>query len=84
MCTVLFPSKFLVLGAVANGIKGLAWMAGGSTRSAFNVSFARHGNIADITAKATSQTILTSLFGNFLGVALATYVGYGILASPLP
>jgi hypothetical protein len=28
-------------------------MAGGSTRSVFNLSFARDNNIADITAKGT-------------------------------
>lgn len=78
MCTALFPTHFLVLGAGANAIKGLAWMAGGSTRSAFNVAFSRHGNIADITAKATSQTICTSLLGNFAGVALASYIGYAV------
>jgi hypothetical protein len=75
MATALFPAQFLLLGAVANAIKGLAWMAGGSTRSAFNVSFSRHGNIADVTAKATSQTICTSLLGNFAGVALASIIG---------
>ena len=49
---------------------GLSWMAGGSTRAAFNVNFsARRGNIADITAKATSQTIAASLLGATCGVA---------------
>ena len=39
------------MGSVANSLKGLAWMANGSTRSVFNLSFARDNNIADITAK---------------------------------
>lgn len=37
---------FLVLGSLANMIKGLSWMAGGSTRSVFNLSFVRDNNIA--------------------------------------
>jgi hypothetical protein len=40
------PHAFLVLGSCANMIKGLSWMAGGSTRSVFNLSFVRDNNIA--------------------------------------
>jgi hypothetical protein len=63
----LQPSSFLALGATANALKGLCWMTAGSTRAAFNVSFARRENISDITAKATSQTIATSLIGTVIG-----------------
>ena len=31
------PAYFLPIGAVANAIKGLSWMAGGSTKSVFKV-----------------------------------------------
>jgi hypothetical protein len=34
------------MGSCANMIKGLSWMAGGSTRSVFNLSFVRDNNIA--------------------------------------
>ncbi len=51
-----------------NKTQGLAWMAGGSTRAAFNVSFQRDSNIGDITAKATSQTICSSMVGTAAGV----------------
>lgn len=54
--------------------QGLAWMAGGSTRAAFNVSFQRDSNIGDITAKATSQTICTSMGGTAGGMALAGWI----------
>jgi hypothetical protein len=37
------------------------------SRSAFNVAFAADNNIADITAKATSQTICTSMAGTAAG-----------------
>lgn len=42
-------------------------MANGSTRSVFNLSFAKDNNIADITAKSTSQWIFASLFGTAAG-----------------
>jgi hypothetical protein len=75
ICAFLAPQHFLALGSAANAAKGLAWMAGGSSRSAFNVAFAFDRNIGDVTAKATSQTICTSLLGTSLGVGLAAAVG---------
>jgi hypothetical protein len=90
IATFLLPHAFLPLGAAANAVKGLAWMAGGSSRSTFNVAFAADSNIADITAKATSQTICTSLLGTTAGLALAANIEqsasmafgcYGVLAA---
>eukprot|EP00877_Chromochloris_zofingiensis_P009142 jgi/Chrzof1/4481/Cz14g14240.t1 len=75
IATILVPNAFLVMGSVANMIKGLSWMAGGSTRSVFNLSFARDNNIADITAKNTSQYICASLFGTAAGVCICAYIG---------
>jgi len=46
IATIIVPHAFLVLGSCANMIKGLSWMAGGSTRSVFNLSFVRDNNIA--------------------------------------
>ena len=43
LSTFLLPHYFLPLGSLANALKGLAWMAGGSSRSAFNVAFACEG-----------------------------------------
>ena len=74
IATAVAPHWFLPLGATANAVKGLAWMAGGSSRSAFNVAFAADRNIADITAKATSQTICTSLIGTAAGMAIAASI----------
>jgi hypothetical protein len=53
LCTAVFPGQFLAIASSANALKGLTWMAAGSTRAAFNVSFMTNGNIADITAKVT-------------------------------
>ena len=73
ICTMLVPSSFLALGATANAMKGLCWMTAGSTRAAFNVSFIRRSNISVITAKATSQTIATSLVGTVIGASLTKF-----------
>ncbi|KAF6259213.1 vitamin B6 photo-protection and homoeostasis-domain-containing protein [Scenedesmus sp. NREL 46B-D3] len=75
IATILSPQSFLVMGSCANMIKGLSWMAGGSTRSVFNLSFVRDNNIADITAKNTSQYIFASLFGTTAGVSVCAYIG---------
>ena len=40
ICTFLLPHYFLPIGALANAIKGLSWMAGGSTKSVFKASSA--------------------------------------------
>eukprot|EP00198_Chlamydomonas_reinhardtii_P006247 XP_001695583.1 predicted protein [Chlamydomonas reinhardtii] len=64
MLTVLVPGHFLLMGSLANMLKGLAWMAAGSTRSVFHLSFARDNNIADVTAKGTSQYIFASPGGH--------------------
>ena len=81
MATFAAPSLFLPLGSAANAVKGLAWMCGGSTRSAFNVGFARANNVADITAKATSQTISSFLAGNSVGMATAAAVGQDLTSA---
>ncbi|KAG1675383.1 hypothetical protein FOA52_012302 [Chlamydomonas sp. UWO 241] len=78
MCTIVVPQHFLIMASVANCIKGLAWMANGSTRSVFNLSFAKDNNIADITAKSTSQWIFASLFGTAIGASMCTTVGQNV------
>ncbi|PNW84547.1 hypothetical protein CHLRE_03g148150v5 [Chlamydomonas reinhardtii] len=75
MLTVLVPGHFLLMGSLANMLKGLAWMAAGSTRSVFHLSFARDNNIADVTAKGTSQYIFASLVGTAAGAAMCAAVG---------
>ncbi|MEW5306639.1 MAG: hypothetical protein WDW36_009093 [Sanguina aurantia] len=75
LMTLLFPHHFLLMGSLANAIKGTAIMASGSTRSVFNLSFAADNNIADITAKGTSQYILASFLGTAAGATLCTQIG---------
>ena len=78
------PQSFFVpVAAAANCLKGLAWMTGGATRTAFHVSFARMGNIGDITAKAASQTICASLVGTWGGLAIASMVHQDVVFAGL-
>ena len=39
--TVYHPGYFLLMASIANTLKGVSMMAGGSTRAAFNISFAQ-------------------------------------------
>ena len=66
------------MAAGANAIKGLAIMASSSTRSVFNLSFSKN-NLADVTAKSTSQWILSSLIGTGIGVGCCHLVGQDIV-----
>jgi hypothetical protein len=52
ICTLLLPAYFLPLGALANAIKGLSWMAGGSTKSVFKVG--RRAGVAALARAAWS------------------------------
>jgi hypothetical protein len=82
LCTILAPSHFLLMAATANAIKGLAVMASSSTRSVFNLSFSKN-NLADVTAKSTSQWILSSLIGAGIGIGCAQYIGQDIVLGSL-
>ena len=79
--TVYQPSYFLLMASIANTLKGVSMMAGGSTRAAFNISFAQGENIADITAKATSQYICTSLVGTCVGIVISSQISNNVGAA---
>jgi hypothetical protein len=46
--------------------KNIAWLSASSTRAAIHRSLIRQENMADVTAKAGSQTIAASLVGSLL------------------
>jgi hypothetical protein len=72
IATILVPHAFLVLGSCANMIKGLSWMAGGSTRSVFNLSFVRDNNIAGVCVCVCS--LCAGVLGG-LGLGMACRTG---------
>lgn len=81
MLTAVFPVYFLPIAALANTGKNIAFLASSASRAALHVSLAKAHNLADITAKAGSQNILSSMCGTGLGIAL-TY-GIGVLGGQL-
>lgn len=70
----IFPQSFLLIASVANIGKNISFLAAGASRAAIHKSFTNNENLADITAKTTSQSILSSTVGTFLGMYLSTLV----------
>jgi hypothetical protein len=68
----LFPGHFLFLASTANLGKSVACLAASATRASFHQSLERRHNLADITGKAGSQAIASSLAGTALGLGLST------------
>lgn len=75
MMTPLFPQYFLPIASFANIGKNISFLASSASRAAIHVSFAKSHNLADITAKAGSQNILSSMFGTGLGIGLSYCIG---------
>lgn len=73
MLTPLVPHLFLPMASVANVGKNVSWLAASSTRASIHRTFAHQENLADITAKAGSQSIAASLVGTGLGIGLSSY-----------
>lgn len=71
----LAPALFIPIAATANVGKNVSWLAASASRAAIHNSFARSDNLADVTAKAGSQSIAASLVGTSLGVALSSQLG---------
>ena len=75
IATPLIPGAFLPLAAAANVGKNVAWLSASATRASLHSALARRGNLADVTAKAGSQSMAGSTLGMLLGVALSPAVG---------
>lgn len=59
----LAPRYFLLLASLANAGKNVAWLATSASRAQMNMGLARHENLGDLTARATSQSIAASVIG---------------------
>ncbi|KAE8971686.1 hypothetical protein PR001_g26542 [Phytophthora rubi] len=73
--TPLAPGSFLVVASLANVAKNVAWLSASATRAGFHNSFAIRENLADVTAKAGSQAIASSIFGTGLGIFISQFTG---------
>lgn len=82
LLTPLAPSYFLLIASVANVAKNISFLAASASRAAIHKSFALQENLADVTAKTGSQSIVSSLVGTSLGVSLSTLVAANIATAP--
>jgi hypothetical protein len=71
VCSV-FPQHFLPLASLANIGKNCSYLAASASRAAVHESFATHGNLGDLTAKAGAQATICSLAGTGLGIGVAS------------
>ncbi|EGZ15451.1 hypothetical protein PHYSODRAFT_546234 [Phytophthora sojae] len=77
--TPLAPGSFLAIASLANVAKNVAWLSASATRAGFHNSFAIRENLADVTAKAGSQAIASSIFGTGLGILISQFTGSSTL-----
>lgn len=77
--TPLAPGSFLAIASLANVAKNVAWLSASATRAGFHNSFAIRENLADVTAKAGSQAIASSIFGTGLGILISQWTGASTL-----
>eukprot|EP01038_Epipyxis_sp_PR26KG_P005580 gene5580-7705_t len=75
MLTPLAPGYFLILASIANIGKNISYLSASASRAAIHRSFSIHENLADITAKTGSQSILASVIGTSLGLFISSTVG---------
>jgi hypothetical protein len=73
LLTPLFPALFVPIGAVANMMKNVSWLATAATRAAAHLTFASRANLGDITGKAGAQATAAGVLGTTLG-AWISYV----------
>jgi len=65
---------FLPIAAVANTVKNISWLSASATRAGIHQSLATEGTLADVTAKAGSQSILGSVLGTGVGIGVASMI----------
>lgn len=75
LLTPLAPNYFLFIASIANVGKNISYLTASASRACIHKSFAIHENLADVTAKSGSQTILASLVGTSVGISLSSFIG---------
>lgn len=71
----ILPGLFVPLAGLANVGKNISCLSASASRAAIHTAFARSNNIADITAKSGSQTMVASTGGMGAGILLSASVG---------
>jgi Vitamin B6 photo-protection and homoeostasis len=67
-------SHVLPLACLANVGKNIGFLTASASRAALHQSLAQQGNLADVTAKAASQSMAAGLLGTAIGIGLSTFV----------
>lgn len=67
----LFPRSFLFIASTANIGKNIAFLTASASRAKLHQELSRDDNLGDITAKSTSQGILSSLLGTGIGISIS-------------
>lgn len=67
----LYPGKFLLIASVANVLKNIGFITSSASRARIHQSMAQNNNLGDVTAKAGSQSIASSMIGTGLGIILS-------------
>jgi len=75
MLSPLAPQYFLPMACTANIGKNISFLAASASRAGIHSQLALRQNLADLTGKAGSQTMLASIAGTALGVSVSTFVG---------
>ena len=71
VCMALAPLPFLPAAALANVARNVAWLSASATRAGIHQAISLRGNLADVTARAGSQTTAAASLGAALGVGVA-------------
>jgi hypothetical protein len=84
VCSPLFGLQFfLPVASFANFLKNVAWLTASATRAGIHQALAIRGNLADLTAKAASQSIAASTLGTAIGIAISTILSATIGSDPI-
>ncbi|GAB4822234.1 hypothetical protein N2152v2_009280 [Parachlorella kessleri] len=70
LASPLLPGAFLLLACLGSVARAVTGVAGGATRTALTLHFARQRNAADIAAKEGSQETAATMVGMILGMGV--------------
>ncbi|KAG1655345.1 hypothetical protein FOA52_008860 [Chlamydomonas sp. UWO 241] len=81
LASPMFPQAFLVVACLGSLARACVGVAGGATRAALTVHFARSGNAADIAAKEQAQETCVTALGMLLGIATTRLFSANVFAA---
>lgn len=73
LLTPLFPGYFLPLASIGTMGKNISAISGSASRAAIHLHMCKENNLADLTAKSSTQTTASCLLGTFFGSLCGYY-----------